>query len=71
MNENDSNPAEDFLNVVEAVGSLVSTLDMIREGLEERGWDSRQAQAAATMAYDNVMKHSLIDHQAAVFGKRE
>lgn len=64
----DYDPAEEYLKIVESVGSLVGALDMIRQGLEERGWDGHHAQTAAIMAYDNAMKHSLIEAQAYHFG---
>lgn len=65
----EENPAEEYLKIVESVGSLVGALDMIRQGLEERGWSEHHAQQAAIMAYDNAMKHSLIQTQAHYFGR--
>lgn len=64
-----NDPAEEYLKIVESVGSLVGALDMIKQGLDERGWDSHHSQAAAIMAYDNAMKHSLIQVQAQYFGR--
>lgn len=66
-NADDRNPeVENVLKSIEGIGALVSTIDGIKTGLEEQGWDSTQAQATARVTFDNIMKMRIAEIQSGV-----
>lgn len=53
----------DYLRLMQGIGEVAGTLDMLAKDLENQGWHSHNAQRAATMVLDNVMKQNTAQIQ--------